>query len=88
MKKREKMKEKAVFGSGSRSGSGRIRVILPDLDRYQFITNEKVDKLNFFQKIQYDAKYTENYDIIDTDKKNKSLINRCADQPYIFLGQW
>ena len=55
------MKEKQCFGSGFRSGSGRIRIILPDPDLYQFITNEKVDKLNFFQKIQYDAKNTENY---------------------------
>jgi|LakMenEpi03Aug12_release.lakeMendotaPanAssembly.Ray.scaffolds.fasta_scaffold4387761_1 hypothetical protein len=67
------MKEKQCFGSGFRSGSGRIRIILPDPDLYQFITNEKVDKLNFFQKIQYDAKNTENYDIIDIDEKNKSL---------------
>jgi hypothetical protein len=30
------------------SGSGRIRIILPDPDRNQFQANEKVEILNFF----------------------------------------
>ncbi len=54
-------------GSGFGSGSGRIRIILPDPgrdrqpgyavpdptdpDRYQFLTNEKFEELNFFRKI-------------------------------------
>ncbi len=75
---------------GFGSGSGWIRIIFPDLvwdrhpghagpnpGRYQFQANEKVNKLYFFPwKYNMLSKILKNYDIFDTDEKEKN----CYDQ--------
>ncbi len=51
--------------------SGRIRIILPEPDRYKFQANDKVDKLYFLpRKFHYDIYNTKNYDTFDTDEKD------------------
>jgi hypothetical protein len=53
-----------------------IRIILlaPDPDRYQFNSNEKVDKVDFFpENFNMLSKTLKTYDTFDTDEIDKTM---------------
>jgi hypothetical protein len=55
---------------------GRIRIILPDPDRYKFQANEKVYKVDFFpENFNMLSNMLRSYDSFDTDEKDKTLLS-------------